>query len=300
MTSGFGVDATADGTSGTGSRDIRRILDAQFTVGVFNGCDVTTSASAMTYTVSPGVVAIYIAASEIVLAPVDQATVTAASPPVSGSRIDKVYVQQRFPSVNGDANVIVGVTSDTVPVNSFELMRFTVSAGPANTNAAVRSGLKMYSIPHNGSMGLLHYWQNTYSGTLSTSLLREGYGTFTLPSDRRIKMKVTAVLNAAGASGFDNSKYCEWGFLFGVDSGDYVLHTTPGLHQAWATYEFNTSIEMSAGTHTVNLGALRIVGPGVAETHYGVDGAGFGRRGIEFSVYDEGPVQSAFDISPSF
>jgi len=179
-------------------------------------------------------------------------------------------------------------------------MHFTVSAGNTNTSAAVRSGFKTYSIPRNGSLGLLHYWQNTYSGSLSIPLLREGYGTIYLPTDRRVTFKVRAVLNAAGASGWDNTKYCEWGFLFGIDSGDFVLHTTPGLHQAWATYEFSTAIELSAGTHTVNLGSLRIVGPGVAETHYGVDGAGFGRRGIEFSVLDEGPVQSSFDVSPTF
>jgi hypothetical protein len=108
------------------------------------------------------------------------------------------------------------------------------------------------------------------------------------------------VLQAQGAVGFDNSKYCEWGFLFNVDGGDFVLHTTPGLHQALATYEFSSSIELSAGSHVVSLGRLRIAGPGVAVTHYGTDGLGFGRRGIEFSVYDEGPIQSAFDVSPSF
>lgn len=300
MTSGFGVDASANGTSGTSSQDIRRILNAQFTAGVLNGCDVTTSASAMTYTVSPGVVAISTAVGEMVLCPVDQATVTTAAAPSSGTRTDKVYVQQRIASVNGDANVVVGVTSGTLPANSFQIMTFTVSAGTTNTNAAVRSGIKVYSIPNQGSMGLLHYWQKTYSGVLPNNLVREGQGTIYLPTDRRIRYKVSAVLNAANASGFDNSKYCEFGFLFGIDGGDFVLHTTPGLHQAWGTYQFESSIELSAGTHTVNLGCMRIVGPGVAETHQGGDPQGFGRRGIEFSIYDEGPVQSSYDISPQF
>ena len=47
---------------------------------------------------------------------------------------------------------------------------------------------------------------------------------------------------------------------------------------------------MGAGTHTVNLGSLRIVGPGQAETHYGVDGQGFGREGVQFTVTDDGPI----------
>lgn len=301
MTSGFGVDATDDGTSGTSSQDIRRILGAQYTAGVLKGCDVTTSASAMTYTVSPGVVAIQVSVGEIVLAPVDQATVTAAAAPATGSRIDKVYVKQRFPGIpaEADANIIVGVTSGALPANSLELRRYTVNAGNTNTNSAVSSSVKMYSLPTNGSLGLLHYWQNTYSGPLSINLLREGHGTFTLPTDRLVTFKVRAVLNAVGAVGFDNSKYCEWGFLFGINNGDFVLHATPGLHQAWATYEFSTQIELAAGTHTVNLGSMRMSGPGVAETRYGVDSGGFGRRGIEFAVIDDGPVQSAFDVSPS-
>lgn len=300
MTSGFGVDASADGLSGTSSQDIRRILNAQFNKGVLKGCDVTTSASAMSYTVSPGVVAIESSVGETILAPVDQATVITASAPVSGSRVDKIYVQQRIAAVNGDANVVVGVTSGTLPTNSFELMKYTVSAGTTNTNAAVRSGIKSYAIPNQGSMGLLHYYQRQYSGAISTALYREGHATINLPTDRRIRFKVTAVLQAQGASGFDNSKYCEWGFLFNVDGGDFVLHTTPGLHQALATYEFSSSIELAAGSHNVNMGRLRITGPGVAVTQYGADNMGFGRRGIEFSVYDEGPIQSAFDVSPSF
>lgn len=301
MTAGFGVDAAADNSSGTSSQDIRRILDAQFTAGVLKGCDVTTSPSAMTYTVSPGVVAIRAAAGEIILAPVDQGTVTAASAPASGTRTDKVYVKQNFAAIQGEgnSNVVLGVTSGSLPTNSLELMKFTVSSGNVNTNQTVRSGLKTYSIPTNGSLGLLHYWQNTYSGPLSNSLLREGHGTFTLPTDRRVKFKVRAVLKATSAVGWDNSKYCEYGFLFNIDGGDFVLHSTPGLHQALATYEFSTSIELSAGTHTVNLGSVRVAGPGTATTHYGVSG-GYGRRGVEFSVYDEGPVQTSFDVSPSF
>lgn len=300
MTSGFGVDASADGTSGTSAQDIRRIMGAQFTPGVLDGCDVFPSPWAMNYMVSTGVVAIQISTGEIILAPVDQATVQAEPAPTTGTRIDKIYVQQRFPGLDGDANVIIGITSGDLPPFSLLLRSYIVSAGATNAEAGVANSFKVYSIPLKGSLGLLHYWQNTYSGTLSVPLIREGKGTIYLPTDRRVTFKVRAVLNAAGASGWDNSKYCEWGFLFGIDNGDFVLHTTPGLHQAWATYEFSTAIELSKGFHDVNLGSKRIVGPGVAETHYGTDSAGFGRRGIEFSVYDEGPIQSSFDVSPTF
>jgi hypothetical protein len=301
MTSGFGVDASADGTSGTSSQDIRRILGAQFTEGVFHGCDVGTHGANMTYTVTPGVVAISTASDEIVLAPVDQMTVTTAPAPSSGEpRQDKVYIQQRFPDLNGDANIVLGVTSGAVPANAVQIRSFMVPAGVTNTDGATPHWPKPYAIQKNSSLGLLHYWQNTYSGTLSIPLLREGWANIFVPTDRRVTFKVRALLNSKGASGFDDSKYCEWGFLFGIDGNDIALHSTPGLHQAWATYEYSSTVEVSAGWHNVNLGAFRIAGPGVAETHYGVDGAGFGRRGIEFSIYDEGPVQTAFDVSPNF
>lgn len=301
MTSGFGVDASADGTSGTTSQDIRRILGAQFTQGVLEGCDVGTHGAAMTYTVTPGVVAIQTAADEIVLAPVDQMTVTTAPAPSSGDpRQDKVYVQQRFPSVSGDANIVLGVTSGDVPSNALQIRSFMVPAGITNTDGATPHWPKPYALQKKSSLGLLHYWQNTFSGTLSTELIREGWANIFVPTDRRIIFKVRALLNAKGASGFDNSKYCEWGFLFGLNGGDIVLHSTPGLHQAWATYEFSTAVEVAAGWHNVNLGSLRLSGPGVAETHYGVDGSGYGRRGIEFSIVDDGPVQTAFDVSPNF
>ena len=291
MTSGFGVDRSANGLSGTSSQDIRRINGALYTPGILSGCSVTTSASAMTYTVSAGVVAIKTAADEIVLAPVNQATVTTASAPSSGSRTDIIYVKQRFPGIvgEGDAEVVVGVAS-VLPANALELRRYTVPAGITKTNSAILTGELNFALAYGGSNGVLHKWQNTYSGLLSNNLIREGHGKFTLQTDRLVTFRVKAVLNAAGASGFDNSKYCEWGFLFAIDAGDFVLHTTPGLHQAWATYQFESQIPLGQGTHNVNLGSLRIVGPGQAETHYGTDGQGFGREGVVFTVTDDGPI----------
>ena len=293
MTSGFGVDRSANGLSGTSSQDIRRINGALYTPGIISGIETTTSASAMTYSISEGVVAIPTGVGEIVLAPVSQTTVATPAAPTTGSRTDIIYVKQRFPSIvaEGDAEVVVGVsTNGVLPANSLEIRRYTIPAGITKTNSAILTGELNFSLPYGGGQGVLHRWQNTYSGLLSTSLIREGHGKFTLTTDRLVTFRVKAVLNAAGASGFDNSKYCEWGFLFSHSGGDFVLHTTPGLHQAWATYQFESQVPMGAGTHTVNLGSLRIVGPGQAETHYGVDGQGFGREGVQFTVTDDGPI----------
>lgn len=291
MTSGFGVDRAADGLSGTSSQDIRRINGALYSPGIISGCAVTTSASVMSYTVAAGVVAIRTAVGEIVLAPVNQSTVAAASAPVTGERIDIVYAKQRFPSIvgEGDATVVVGVAS-VLPDNAVELRRFTVRPGNTNTNSAIVSAEVNYSIPYGASLGVLHYWQNQYQGALSVALVREGHGQFTIPTDRQIQFKLSACLSANGASGFDNSKYCEWGFLPNLDGMDTVLWTTPGLHQAWQTVHFEHTINVAAGTHTVNLASLKKVGPGTALQWYGLQGDGWVRPGAEFTVTDMGPA----------
>jgi len=288
MTSGFGVDRASDGLSGTTAQDIRRIFGGLYTPGIISGCAVTTSGSAMEYTVAAGVVAIQTSVGEVVLAPVTQNTISTSSAPVSGTRTDIIYIKQRFPSVDTDANVVIGVGT-TLPTNAVEVKRFTVSAGQTNTNAAVATGGVNYSIPYGASLGNLHRWQNTYSGPLSTSLIREGHGTFTIPTDRRVKFSVSALLYAVGASGFDNSKYTEHYFLPNIDGGDMVIFTTPGLHQAWGQYYWEHTINVSAGTHTTNLGSGRMVGPGQAATFYGT-AAGFGRTGIVYTVEDIGPA----------
>jgi len=252
----------------------------------------------MQYTVSSGVAAVPMATGEIVMVPVDQTTVTAQSAPASGSRLDVIYVQQRTPA-NGDSNVLVGVLAfpnkDSVilPANSLEIDRYTTSAGQISTNASVRYGNTAYSIPYGGTLGNLHYWQNKYDGDLSNNLLREGYGTFWLPTDRRVRFQYSVVLSARNAAGFDQGRYCEYGYLFRSEElgGDFVLHTTPGLHQAWSTYQFESTTILPQGWNTVSIGGLRIVGPGTAWQHYGTDTQGFGRRGGEFMVDDLGPAE---------
>lgn len=303
MTSGWGVDATVSAggivTSGTTSADVRKVWGGLYTPGIISGCQITRSATAMQYTVSSGVAAIPGATGEIYMAPVNQTTVTVAPAPGTGTRVDVIYAVQRIPS-SGDSNVAVSAVSfDTesavsLPANALELDRYQTSAGQISTNASVRLGDSTYSIPYGGTLGTLAYYNNTYNGPLSVNLLREGYRTFDLPSDRRVRFQYSVVLSAADAYGFDNSKYCEYGYLFNSDrvagSGDFILHTTPGLHQAWATYQFESTLNLPAGRNTVHIAGLRIVGPGQAYQHSGTDGSGFGRRGGEFIVDDLGPA----------
>jgi hypothetical protein len=302
MTSGWGVDATVSGgvaTSGTTASDVRKVWGALYSKGIVSGCKITRSGSAMTYTVSSGVIAISTSSGQVVMAPVQGVSVTASSPPASGTRVDVVFVTQNQPG-DGDSDVSVRVLSFAttgavvLPDWSQEIGRFTVSAGQSGSNAATQIGDVIYSIPYGGTLGRLHYWQNKYDGVLTNPLKREGYGTFDLPTDRLVRFTYRAVLSAQNAAGFDNSKYCEYGYIFNSDriggSGDFIIHTTPGLHQAWGTYEFNSTIILPAGKNTVSMAGVRTVGPGTVVQHYGTDAMGYGRNGGEFSVVDLGPA----------
>lgn len=291
MTSGWGVDATKNvsgvPTSGTTDLDVRKVWGALYTPGIISGARVTTNGSALKYTITSGVVAIKTAENEIVMAPVTGETKTVAA--VTVDRTDHVWVQQRFPTIETDSQLVIGV-GPIPPERSFLLASFNLTAGNTNTNQAVRQGGMEFSIPYGSRLPRLHYWQNKYQGGLSSNLIREGHGEFYLPTDRYVKFSYSACVSAANASGFDNSKYVEHGFLPNLDGFDLVLWTTPGLHQAWQTVYFERTVEVLAGSHTVNIGSLRKSGPGTTLQWYGLQGDGMGRTGAEFIIDDAGPI----------
>lgn len=295
MTSGFGVDRSADGLNGTTSQDIRRINGGLYSPGIINGSVVATSATTRNYTVSSGVVAIKTADGEIVLAPIAAGTITGPAAPTSGTRSDIVYAQQQYPSLDGGSASIVFGVATVLPPRAVTLAQYLVAAGNTTSSQYILQASPNYSIPYGGSLGELHYWQMKNSVILADGIVRYGHKEINLPTDRLVSWTIHANMSGgrpdgSGAAGFDNAAYCEYGFLPNYDSGDWTLWSTGGLHQAWETFQYQNTIPMSAGKHTVNFGVFRIVGPGRGATHYGVDPAGFGRRGIEFRLVDEGPV----------
>lgn len=294
MAAGWGVDATISAgvaTSGTTSQDVRKVWNSLYSPGVISGAVVTTSASGMTYAVSSGVVAIRTATDEVVLAPVPAVSISTPAAPASGSRIDIVWVRQKFPTIDSSSDVVVE-RGTALPARAVEIGRFQVAAGATNTNAAVKTGNVDYSIPYGSSMGVLHYWQDKQTKNLTTQYMpvRDGHGTFYLPTDRMISVKYTNVLSAVGASGFDNSKYCEYGFLPNIDGGDMLIWTTNGLHQSNQDVFFQAEFPLAAGTHTISIGTARVSGPGTGKQWYGLWN-GYGRRGAEFTVTDVGPIK---------
>lgn len=302
MTSGWGVDATVNGsgvvTSGTEAADVRKVWGALYTPGVVSGALVRGVANAMEYVVDSGVVAIKAADGEVIMAPVQGTTLTVAAPPGTGSRIDVVFAEQRVPA-SGDSYTVyrslsfANEAAVSLPANTQEVRRYQVNAGPANTNAAIPMDNVSYSIPYGATLGQLHYYQHTLTGIGGAlpQFQRYGHGSFWLPTDRLIRFKVFAVMGASGASGFDNSKYCEYGFIPSLNDSDFVLWSTGGLHQAWQSHYFETTIVAPQGDNTCNLIFTKLVGPGTPVAYYGAGGDGYGRKGIEFTIEDVGPVE---------
>lgn len=298
MASGFGVDPTKDAngniTSGTTSSDIQSIWGGLYSPGLVSGCTVSTSSSSMSYTVSAGTVMIPTATGQVIPAPVPASTVSTAAAPASGSRVDIIYAQQRFPTIEGDSNVVVNVGT-ILPARAVPLKQYTVPAGITSTSAATPVGTSTsnngvnYSIPYGGGLGILHQWTDTYNGVHNQNWLRLGLGTINLPTDRLLRFSFTSMLYADQAIGFDNAHYCEWAFQPEVDTTPLNYWGTPGLHQSWAIYTFEGFFPVTAGTHTVSYSRGRRTGPGSAATVYG-NVNGYLHPGTIFTVSDAGVV----------
>lgn len=288
MTSGWGVEPTLDGsgnaTSGTTSQDIRKILGGLYTKGIISGCTVTTSASAMTYTVNAGVVAISVASDEIILADIPVTTITTTSAPVSGTRTDIIYAQQRYPSIEGNSSIVVSVGT-SLPARAVRLQSRVVSAGNINTNSTVITGGTDYSIPYGASLGILWKHQTTYNGTFTTRGVM-GSASIYLPTDRNLKFTLSTTMSANAAVGFDNTKYCEGAFDIFIDNVKQWGWSTPGLHQAWAEFTWSDNIILTAGSHTLRYERFVGIGPGTPFQHYSLAG----NKGSQLIVEDLGPA----------
>jgi hypothetical protein len=209
----------------------------------------------------------------------------------SSIRTDYIYVKQNFPSTDGDSKVVVDVGT-SVPDNAIVIGTYRQPANANNTSAGSIADDVNFAIPYGASLGNLYTYRHNITGLLPNSgITRYGYKTLKLPTDRRLLFKVQATLQAQNAVGFDNSKYCEYGFLPNIDGGDFVLWTTPGLHQSLATYSWQGYFNVTAGTHTVNIGFTQMSGPGRAYTFSGTDTLHFGREGIVFTIEDAGVTE---------
>lgn len=287
MPVGFGAEPTINPTtklvtSGTTDTDLRKIWGGLYPQpGLVSGGLVSQHSSAMSYAVTAGVAVIRMANGEHVLAPIPATTVSPT--PTGAARTDIIYVQQNIPSVEGNSDVVVKVGPSLPAARAVELARFSQTATATNTASGVRTGQVNYSIPYGASLGTLWRLQDTYSG-LFTARTTMGTGSFYLPTDRQVRATMTTVVVANGASGFDNSKYCESSYNLVIDGQTKAVWRSPGLHQAWQWIQFDSLLNISAGTHTISVDRGREVGPGTPHQVYGYNMA----PGCIVELRDEG------------
>lgn len=272
MPVGFGVQ-------GTSSEDIQSITDALYTPGIISGAVVsTTTDTNMTYTVTAGVVCIKMASGLSILAPVPAIGLIDAAPaPASGTRVDKIYVEQTFGTT---PDIIVGVTSGTVPPNSLVLKSYSVPAGATNTNGATQIGGINYSVPYGATGRSLWEYENTHKGNLDTTN-RIAYGSLYLPTDRSIDIEISSTFDVS--QGADASVY----FQVDIDGVREVTMGTGKLTAWYTTYFHKHNTSLSAGQHTIR---IEIEGSGKGEFINIQYGGSTARPGIVYKVRDAGVV----------
>jgi hypothetical protein len=291
MTTGWGIDPLKSGstvTAGTTAADFRQIQGGLYSPGLISGGKITRSASALSYTVSAGVAAFPIVtgtAPQTVLGPIPAQTVNTTAPS-SGTRTDIIYAQQRIVSVEGDPQIVLGVGT-SLPARAVMLDSYIVSSTNTNTNAAVKTGNIVYSIPYGASLGRLvnitSMFNTNFNITAASTL---GSGTFFLPTDRLVQLSLTVSVSANLAVGFDNTKYCEAGYDVFFDNVKMYSWSTMGLHQAWQEINWNDYIQFTAGSHTIRVEQYRAQGPGTPRGRAVSSTSPYAR----ISIVDVGPV----------
>lgn len=260
MTSGFGVDPTKDNngniTSGTTSDDIRQINGGLYTPGLISGGTISTSSSAMTYTVAAGVACVQYAAGQNILIPIPATTLTLTSVPASGARTDIIYAQQRVPAVDGDSHVIVS-SGPVLPPRAVSLGTYATAAGSTSSNSSVLTAPAPYAIPYGGSLGVMVRAQDTRNGVFPEAVGVTTYannGSFTVPTDRWMSFTITAAISAADGQdgGSGGVGLCEPNFWPQLDNNNLVLWVVRA-NASWATYYFQYETKVTAGYHTVRL-----------------------------------------------
>lgn len=289
MATGFGIDPTLNSsgipTSGTTSKDIRNITAGIYTPGVISGAKVSTSASAMTYSVSAGVIAVPITSTEVVLAPVPATTIPTAIAPTSGTRTDVIYADQGIPSIDGHSNIQIKVGT-SLPARSVELGRRSVGANIKNTNAAIKTGNIDYSVPYGASMGIIFEFRDTRNGIINHARSVVHTRTINLPTDRTVRLSMTSAMNSRNASAWEVAKYCTVAYEVKIDGATVSKFNTGGLERAIQTFTFQDTYVLRAGTHTVRFDMFRGSGAGYPVAHYGG-----GLPGTVYTLEDIGPVK---------
>ena len=228
----------ADGT-GTTPADLQRIVGAQYaSSGILPTGGVTVSGtSSMAYRVTAGAVVLKTAAGLGMLYPVETQTVNTIPAPATGSRTDRVVM-------NTDG--LVYVTQGAAPAGGITLGLFTVPAGITATTAAQQSADRNFAIPAGASLGVLASWTDPGGVTTTTASQTRATARVYLPSDRTVRIDLSATVRASTATAGS--------MRMTVEIGTDVVRTMWVPYGAqWTTTAASWSATLREGAHTLRV-----------------------------------------------
>lgn len=255
MSVAFGVQN--QGSVGTTAPDLRQIIRYKWgSTGIVGGLEVT-GGTGLSYSVSEGMAICSKGESDgFVEAYFPGGSVETSSNPSSSDRIDTVWIASND-ATQGDTDnlVYIGITqgipgqgAPSIPTYATPIADMLLPAGATSTSSASQSGGSVQAVPYGSSLGVLVSKVDT---TNSASAIASGWqtyasGTFELPTARLVDIK--RIFTLAGLSG-DGSVYTRV-LIDGaqVSYNEVRAFGSPGI--ASSQY-FENTVELSAGTHTV-------------------------------------------------
>lgn len=173
MATGLGLEPDQAG-NGTTPDDLQRIIGASYRVeGIMSGCAVAQM-SKMSYKVFAGAVVMNWGTDQKIAVPVPATEVPTDPNPGTKTRRDKVYVQQRTVSADGDNLVVVKVTQGALPPRSVLLADYEVPAGATSTTGAVDRANRVYTRPVGGQFGQIAKFVDKDSSEHTTGVFKRG------------------------------------------------------------------------------------------------------------------------------
>lgn len=259
---------------GTTPAGLRRIIGSSYmSSGLLADADTGrvegTSGWAYNVPAGAGFAWLTYASREGILIPWEDQVLEISAPSGGASRTDVIYV-------GADGVVKVREGASGPPRQELVLDRMVIPAGATNAASATSNFDINWAIPAGGSLGRLAHYQFPAGNHLSTTTGKVVYaGRFTVPSDRIIRIDLTAcIASITGGTAGKGS--------IGINLDGTFERQIFGTHEV---DEFNTisatwSTEVTAGAHTIEVSTLRQSGSSFRTAA--------GRTTSEMNIWDVG------------
>lgn len=256
---GFGVEPTKDGsgniTSGTSSKDMRWIISGMYNQGILRDCFITTSTSGLTYTIGPGSVVNSIGPAEPraehVMMPVYGGNITTTAGGAS-ARTDYIYVKQNLTTVEGNSDIVYGVTS--VKPSTYDqrlvIATFDVPANMTKTSQATMQVERNYATPISIGGKYLVAKHDPFNDLMKNRELNDLGATFSLHTARLIRCDFTVTIDSDVGAGVNEALQS----MVYVNGTKMATFSTGRIDQSWTqTISNSFLLTLPAGRHNITL-----------------------------------------------